>query len=116
MVKNPPASAGDARDSGSIPRLGRSPGVGNGTPLQYSCLGDRLDRGAWQATVHAITKSWTQLKQFSTHKVINCLNLNVVMSQGMERERRIGNSLSMEQSEHTQHLSIKSAFLCGYSL
>ena len=115
-VKNLFANAGDIGDSGSIPGLGRSPGVGNGTPLQYSRLQNPMDRGAWQATVHAITKSWTQLKQFSTHKVINCLNLNVVMSQGMERERRIGNSLSMEQSEHTQHLSIKSAFLCGYSL
>ena len=61
-------------------------------------------------------KNWTQLKRLSTHKVKNWLNLNVVMSQGMERERRIGNSLSMEQSEHTQHSSVKPALLCGYSL
>ena len=52
MIKNPPANAGDARDAGLIPGLGRSPGVGSGSPLQYSCL----DRGAWQATVHWFTK------------------------------------------------------------
>ena len=50
MVKNPPANA---RDVGSIPGLGRSPGEGNGNPLQHSCLGNPTDRGAWQATVHA---------------------------------------------------------------
>ena len=47
MVKNPPAKAGDIRDAGSIPGLGRSLGVGNGTPLQYSCLENFMDRGAW---------------------------------------------------------------------
>ena len=59
VVKNLPANAGDARDAGLIPRLGRSPGVGNGNPLQYSCLENPMDRGAWWATVHRITKSWT---------------------------------------------------------
>ena len=49
--KNPPANAGDARDLGSIPGSGRSPGVENGNPLQYSCLGNPMDRGAWWATV-----------------------------------------------------------------
>ena len=48
-------------DSGSIPGLGRSLGEGNGNPLQYSCLENFMDRGAWMATVHGITKSWTQL-------------------------------------------------------
>ena len=47
MGKNPPVNAGDARDTGSIPGLGRSPGVGNGNPLQYSYLGNSVDRGAW---------------------------------------------------------------------
>ena len=56
MVKNPPANAGDM---GSIPRLGRPPGEGNSNPLQYSCLKNRMDRGAWWATVHAVAKSWT---------------------------------------------------------
>ena len=61
MAKNPPASARDARDEGSIPGSGRSPGEGNGNPLQYSCLGNSMDRGAWQATVHRVAKSWTRL-------------------------------------------------------
>ena len=52
MVKNLPANAGDARDTGSIPGLERSPGEGNGNPLQYSCLGNSIGRGAWPATVH----------------------------------------------------------------
>ena len=49
VVKNPPANAGDAGDADSIPGSGRSPGVGNGNPLQYSCLGNPMDRGAWWA-------------------------------------------------------------------
>ena len=51
VVKNPPANGGGARDSGLIPGSRRSPGEGNGNPLQYSCLGNPMDRGAWQATV-----------------------------------------------------------------
>ena len=61
MVKNPPANAGDAKDVGSIPGSGRFPGQGNGNPLQYSCLGNPMDREAWRATVHGISKSWTRL-------------------------------------------------------
>ena len=61
MVKNLPADARDARDAGSIPRLQISSGVGNGNPLQYSRLGNFMDRGAWWAAVHGITKSQTQL-------------------------------------------------------
>ena len=56
MVKNSPANAGDARDVGSIPGLRRSLGVGNGKPLQYYGLENPMDRGAWQATVHGVTK------------------------------------------------------------
>ena len=56
VVKNPPASAGDTKDVGSIPGSGRSPEKGNSSPLQYSCLGNPIDRGAWQATVHGVTK------------------------------------------------------------
>ena len=59
MVKNSPANAEDARDTGLIPGWGRSPGGGNGTPLQYSCLKSPTDRGAWQAIVHGVTKSQT---------------------------------------------------------
>ena len=57
-VKNPSAIAGDA---GSSSESGRSPGEGNGNPLQYSCLGNPTDRGAWWATVHGVSKSWTRL-------------------------------------------------------
>ena len=56
VVKNLPADAGDTRDVGSIPGSGRSPGGGNGNPLQYSCLGNPMDRGAWWATVQGVLK------------------------------------------------------------
>ena len=56
VVKNLPANAGDTRDMGSIPGSGRSPGEGNGSPLQYSCLGNPIERRAWLATVYAATK------------------------------------------------------------
>ena len=59
MVKISPANAGDIRDMGSVPGLRRSPGGGHGNPLQYSCLENPMDRGAWQATVHGVAKSWT---------------------------------------------------------
>ena len=59
VIKNPPANAGDVRDPGSIPGSGISPGEGNGNPLQYSCLENPTDRGAWQATVHRIAKNQT---------------------------------------------------------
>ena len=66
MVKNPLANAGDIRDAGSIPGSGRSPGGGHGTPLQYSCLENPMDRGAWLATVHGVTESWTQPSDYAT--------------------------------------------------
>ena len=62
VVKNLPANA---RDAGSIPGSGGSPGEGNGNQLQYSCLGNLMDRGAWWATVHGVTKHLTPLKQLS---------------------------------------------------
>ena len=67
MVKNLPANAGDIRDMGSIPGSGRSPGGEHGNSLQYSCLENPMDRGAWRATVHRVAKSQTKLKRFSTH-------------------------------------------------
>ena len=60
MVKNLHANAGDV---GLVPGSGRSPGEGNGKPLKYSCLGNPMDRGAWRATVHGVTKNWTQLSE-----------------------------------------------------
>ena len=68
VVKNLPASAGDIRDVGSIPGSGRSPGERHGNPLQYSCLENPMDRGAWQAAVHRVTKSRTRLNDITrTH-------------------------------------------------
>ena len=61
LVKNPSANAGETRDVGSTPGSGRSPGEGNGNLLQHSCLENLIDRGAWQATVHGVAKSQTQL-------------------------------------------------------
>ena len=65
VVKNLPANAGDIRDVGSIPGWGRSPGGRHGNPFQYSSLENPMDRRAWKATVHWVTKSQTQLKQLS---------------------------------------------------
>ena len=67
VVKNTPANAEEARDRGLIPGLARSPGGEHGNPLQYFCLENPMDRGAWWATVHRVAKSWTRLKQLSTH-------------------------------------------------
>ena len=69
VVKNLPANAGDVRDSGLIPGLGSSPGEGNGNPLQYSCLENPMDRGAWRATVHGVAQNRTQLKWLSMAQV-----------------------------------------------
>ena len=57
VIKNLPVNAGDTRDMGSIPGSERSPGVGNGNPLQYSCLENSMDKGDWQATVHRVSES-----------------------------------------------------------
>ena len=67
VVKNLPANAGDEREVNSIPGSGRSPGGGHGNPLQYSCLENPMGRGAWQATVHGVARSQTQLNQLSMH-------------------------------------------------
>ena len=61
LVKNLPSNVGDVGDVGLLPGLGRFPGVGNGNPLQYSCLENSMDRETWQAMVHGATKSWTPL-------------------------------------------------------
>ena len=61
VIKNPLANAGDIKDMGLIPGLGKSPGVGNGNSLQHFCTENPMDRGAWQATVHGIAKSQTSL-------------------------------------------------------
>ena len=67
VVKNPPTNAGDVRDKSSIPGSERSPGGGHGNLLQYSCLENLMDGGAWRATNHEVAQSRTQLEELSTH-------------------------------------------------
>ena len=74
MVKNLPANTGDVRDTGSILGLGRSPGGGHGNTLQYSCLENPMDRGAWRAMDHGIAESQTQLKWFSMHECMHVIS------------------------------------------
>ena len=73
VVKNLPVNAGD---SGLIPGLGRSPGEGNGNPLQYFCLGNPMDRGAWQSAVHGVSKSRTRLSDFESE----CIYISATFS------------------------------------
>ena len=70
VVKNMPASARDLRDTGSVPGLGKSPREGHGNLLQYSCLENPVDSGAWWATVHRVAKSWTRLNWLSMHESV----------------------------------------------
>ena len=67
MVKNPPVSAGDVRDAGSISGLERSPGGGLGNPPQYSCLENPMERGAWWAIVHGVAKESDTTEQLNSH-------------------------------------------------
>ena len=69
VVKNQPAKAGDVGDADLIPGSGRSPRGGHGNPLQCSCLENPMDRGAWRATVHRVTRNWTRLKWLSMHSL-----------------------------------------------
>ena len=75
MVKNPPANAGDL---GSLPGLGRSPGEGNGNPLQYSCLENPKDRGAWWATVHGVARVGHDL---GTKEQSSCMELSLTLKE-----------------------------------
>ena len=78
-VKNLPANVRAAGDEDAIPGLGRSSGGGRGNPFQCSCLQNPMDRGAWRATVHVVTKSQTRLKQLSTH---GCTMMRFLKTQG----------------------------------
>ena len=110
MIKNLPANTGDTRDVGLIPGSGRTLGAGNGNPLQYSCLENHMDRGAWQATVHGAKKSRTGLSDLAhthfvleQHKVwwVRChhMKFNVKRS-GREEGRDPGKiTLSLEQQK-----------------
>ena len=82
-VKNLPADAWDTGGTGSIPESGRSPGGGDGTPLQYSWLEDPIDRGAWRVTVHGIAKSWTWL---STHACMLYMKIEKILSSHLKEK------------------------------
>ena len=69
MIKNPPANAGDVREVGSVPELGKSPGGGHGNPLEYSCLENPMDREAWRATVRGVANPHLPPPQLDTTKV-----------------------------------------------
>ena len=84
MVKNPPASEGDTRHKGSIPGSGRFPEGRHGNPLQYSCLGKPMDRGAWWATVHGVTKELNVTKQLNNSN-------NTAMQITLEMLKQISN-------------------------
>ena len=91
MVKNLSANAGDSRDKDSILGSGRSPREGNGNSLQYSCLENPMDNGAWRATVHGVAKSWTRLmcKQDSEERGINFGEVRERKNQLWGNERRL---------------------------
>ena len=80
MVKNLCANAGDAGDTDSVSGSERSPGRGNDNPLQYSCLENPMDRGAWWGTVHGVTKSQTRLKGLSMHTPMNGMNIHIILT------------------------------------
>ena len=86
VVNNSPGTAGDISDVDSIPRLGRSPGRGHGNSLQYFCLENSMDRGAWRATVYGVTKIRTWLKWLSMHTLL------------LENLRLLGKTLALSQS------------------
>ena len=73
VIKNLPASAGGGRDMDSIPGLGRSPGEGHDNPLQYFCLQNPMDRGAWRATVHRVAECRTRLSDLAQHSTFPCI-------------------------------------------
>ena len=97
MVKNPPADAGDTRDVGSICELGRSPGEGHDNPLQYSSLENPMDKGAWQATAHSVTKSQTQLKRLGTHALHACTDVRVGPQRRLSTEELMLSNYSAEE-------------------
>ena len=84
VLKNPLANAGDAGDMGLISGLGRSPGVGNGNPFRYSCLGNPIDRGAWRATVHGVAngRTWLSMRAWYIYTTHNSFNGKSILTSG----------------------------------
>ena len=123
IVKNPPASAGDSGDTGSIPGSGRSPGEVNGNPLQYSCLENTMDRGAWQATVHGrggghkrVRHDWAtkQLNNNSNSKSTVNLNCQTVLHKSCIILHSQQQSMKVPISRHSHQRML--FFICFFSL
>ena len=95
MVKNQPANSGGARDEGSVPGLGRSPGEGNGNPLQYSCLENSIESRVWQTAALGVTKRQTRLSRHVhtlTHTHIHILYYHLtkkVLAHGIGKQKRV---------------------------
>ena len=102
MMKNPPASTGEP---GLFPGSRRSPGIGNGNPLQYSCLENSMDRGAWRTTVHKVTKNWTQLSAQHTHTHTHKTSPSTCKSQFLVLDSWIPLSVCLSIHLSDQHLS-----------
>ena len=103
VVKNPPANARDTGDAGTIPGSGRSPGGGNGNPLQYSCLENSMDWGAWRATVHGVPKRETQQSDW-THTHTSLPYSVTGNTYKMSNSVRIWFVLSLLQNKSTRQL------------
>ena len=101
VAKNPPASVGDIRDMGLIPVSGRSPGGGQGNPLQYSHLENPTNRRAWQLTAHEVTKSWTELKQLGMHACDNTHPQLILYNYSHRRQIQLSPVLNCELQEIT---------------
>ena len=100
VVRNAPTNAGDIRGEGSIPGLGRSPGEGNDNPLQYSCLENSMDRGAWRVVVLGVAKSWTRLSDFTSLDPEVCSSL-LNVGEGKKRKEKAHRSKQNEgECEH----------------
>ena len=100
MVKNLTANAGDIRDAGSIPALGRPPGGGHGNPFNYSWLENSMDRGAWWAIVHKVAKSQTKLKPLSMH---TCDKLTAKRILNMESWKSFLYNQEQDKDAHSHH-------------
>ena len=101
-IKASACSAGDPWVGGSIPGSGRSPGEGNGNPLQYSCLENPMDRGAWWATVHGVTKGWTWLSDFTFQSSSTFGRILITKGKGATLKRRsLADTTSLELSKLT---------------